>query len=145
MPKEESVGVFAQMRFLVIFWMVLSITPSTHELQKNVTNTQYKSTCESNISGRKDFFLRKHPHTQHQDEPTPAAAQPPAALPSFSMATSAMDPMHGTAPPHESCAGARGRGFLATLPPLDLGAKRHPSKNREVGGASTLDGCQLTG
>ena len=69
--------------------------------------------------GGKDFFLWKHLSTQHQDEPTPAAAHPPAALPLLSMATSAMDPTHGAAPPHESCAGARGRGsFLPLSLPL---------------------------
>ncbi len=41
---------------------------------------------------------------------------PPAALPSLSMATSAMDPSHGAAPPHESCAGARGRGSCSRSP-----------------------------
>ncbi len=40
---------------------------------------------------------------------------PPAALPSLSMATSAMDPNRGTAPPHESFAGARGCGLFSPL------------------------------
>jgi hypothetical protein len=40
---------------------------------------------------------------------------PQAALPSLSMATSAMDPNRGTAPPHESFAGARGRGLFSPL------------------------------
>ena len=134
------------MRFLVIFWMVLSITPSTHELQKNVTNTQYKSTYESNISGRERPFSAEHPHTQHQDEPPPAAARPRAALPSLSMEASAMDPNRGAAAPHEPSAGVRRLGLGSpAFVPLFLAPKWHPSKNREVGGASTLDGRHLTG
>jgi hypothetical protein len=127
-PKEESVGVFAQMRFLVIFWMVLSITPSTQDSQKNVTHTQYKSTYESNISGREGPFSSETPsHTQHQDEPPPTAARPPAVLPSLSMAISAMDPNHGAAAPHEPSVGVRclGSGSPASVP-LFWAPKWHP-------------------
>jgi hypothetical protein len=48
-----------------IFWMVLSITPSTHELQKNVTYTQYKSTYESNISGLEGLYSSNTPLTHN--------------------------------------------------------------------------------
>ncbi len=40
---------------------------------------------------------------------------PPAALLSLFMATSAMDLNRSTAPPHESFAGARGRGLFSPL------------------------------
>jgi hypothetical protein len=56
-PKEESVGVFAQMRFLVIFWMVLSITPSTHESQKKLLIHSTNPHTRVTFLGGKDLFL----------------------------------------------------------------------------------------
>jgi len=54
-----------------------------------------------------------------------------------------MDPKHGAAPPHESYGGARGRGLFSPISfPLFwvLGAKRYPSKNRNLGGVATQGG-----
>ncbi len=66
--------VFAQARYLVIFLMVHSNTPSTHKPHKNVTNKGYKSTYKSNILRWEGFFrCFGFPHNkQKQDEqPSP--------------------------------------------------------------------------
>ena len=68
-------------------------------------------------------------------------ALPPAALPSLSMATSAMDPNRGAAAPYESNVGGRHQGSrLLRLIPLFGAPKWHPSKNWEMGGAPGLGG-----
>ncbi len=77
--------------------------------------------------------LSKHtPHTQHttEDEPLPAATLPPAALPSLSMAKSAMDPNRGAVDPCAPNGGARRLGLRALrLMPLFGALKWRPSKN----------------
>ena len=70
-------------------------------------------------------------------------ALPPAALPSLSMATSAMDLNRGAAAPYESNGGGRRQGLrLLRLIPLFGAPKWHPSKNWELGGAPGLGGRQ---
>jgi hypothetical protein len=72
-------------------------------------------------------------------------ALPPAALPSLSMATSAMDPNRGAAAPYESNVGGRRQGSrLLRLIPLFGAPKWHPSKNWEMGGAPGLGGRHST-
>ncbi len=46
---ENSVGVFAQVRCLVIFWMVHGNAPSTHEYQKMLLSQQVQIYICSNI------------------------------------------------------------------------------------------------
>jgi hypothetical protein len=68
-------------------------------------------------------------------------ALPPAALPSLSMATSAMDSNRGAAAPYESNVGGGCQGSrLLRLIPLFGAPKWHPSKNWEMGGAPGLGG-----
>ena len=69
----------------------------------------------SRVTYNKGTQKKSHP-TQSYPPPHEHVTLPPAALPSLSMATSAMDPSHGAAPPHESCAGARGRGSCSRSP-----------------------------
>jgi hypothetical protein len=85
--------------------------------------------------------------TQHTQQPTLAAATLLlAALPSLSMATSAMDPNHGAAAPHESYAGFRCGGLVhATLIPLYGVPKWHPLKKREQDETLTLVGNHSMG
>ncbi len=57
------------------------------------------------------------------------------------MATSAKDPNHGAAAPHESYAGFWCGGLVhAALVPLYGAPEWHPSKKREKDGTSTLGG-----
>ena len=67
--------------------------------------------------------LQKIPHSIHktlnQEMSRRCTALPPAALPSLSMATSAMDPNRGAAAPYESNVGGRRQGLrLLRLIPL---------------------------
>ena len=72
-------------------------------------------------------------------------AVPPAALPSLSMATSAMDPNRGASAPYESNVGGRRQGSrLLRLIPLFGAPKWHPSKNWEMGGVQGLGGRHST-
>jgi hypothetical protein len=62
------------------------------------------------------------------------------------MATSAMDPNHSAAAPHDSYAGFQFGGFIhAALFPLYGASKWHPSKKREKDGTSTLGGHHSMG
>ncbi len=60
-------------------------------------------------SPKKLYLEESHP------PPHEHVTLPPEALPLLSIATSAMDLNRGTAPPHESFAGARGRGLFFPL------------------------------
>jgi hypothetical protein len=84
--------------------------------------------------------LQKIPHSIHKtlnhEMSRRCTALPPAALPSLSMATSAMDPNRGAAAPYESNVRGRRQGSrLLRLIPLFGAPKWHPSKNWELGGA----------
>ena len=64
---------------------------------------------------------------------------PPAALPSLSMATSAMDPNHCATAPYESNVGGRCQGLrLLLLIPLFGAPKWHPSKKLGDGRSTGL-------
>ena len=93
--------------------------------------------------------LQKIPHSIHKtlnhEMSRRCTALPPAALPSLSMATSAMDPNRGAAAPYESNVGGRRQGSrLLRLIPLFGAPKWHPSKNWEMGGAPGLGGRHST-
>jgi hypothetical protein len=84
-------------------------------------------------------------HTQQPNEPLPPYLLP-AALPSLSMATSAMDPNQGAAAPHESYAGFRCGGLVHTaLFPFYGAPKWHLSKKREKDRTLTLGSHHLMG
>jgi len=69
-------------------------------------------------------------HLTHHKMSNRCTALPPAALLSLSMATSAMDPNRGAAPPHEPSRGARRPGSRALRSmPLFGAPKWRPSKN----------------
>ena len=69
-------------------------------------------------------------HLTHHKMSYRCTALPPAALPSLSMATSAMDPNRGAAPPHEPIRGARRPGSRALRSmPLFGAPKWRPSTN----------------
>ena len=94
------------------------------------------------------FFVRRNrkiPHHKNSHPSRRCTALPPAALPSLSMATSAMDPNRGAAAPYESNVGGRRQGSrLLRLIPLFGAPKWHPSKICEMGGAPGLGGRHST-
>jgi hypothetical protein len=103
---------------------------------------------KSHYCTRRNQYTTKIPHshkTLNHKMSRCCTALPPAALPSLSMATSAMDLNRGAAASYESNVDGRRQGSrLLRLIPLFGAPKWHPSKNLEMGGAPGLGGRHLT-
>ena len=103
----------------------------THETKKRnavpFVKERKKGRTDREGTPKKSFlFCGGTRYTPQITQKHTTTAQPPAALPSLSMATSTMDPNHGAAPPHESYAGARGCGSLSPLSFPFFGRQKAP-------------------
>jgi hypothetical protein len=127
-------------RYLVIFKWYLVTHSVLINLQKCYCNNTYKSTYKSNILRQEGFRGFGFPHNkQKQDEPPPHPQHfcpiMPWHHPPWPQIMVPQLPM--------SLLKAPGGGFAINMAcSFAWGAKRDPSRNREMGRVQVLGGCQ---